>query len=488
MAGIGVKLNKIYEKKTLLSSLSGIAYSVVVTVAPMILVIGTVFAQEQILGFDEIGYNERELFSCSLLYIFIFSLIITSVLNAVLSRFMSDVIYEETYDDIMPCFYFGLAINSLMAFIPGLIFCLHEFFAGGVDPLYILATFIGYMALVFVFYSMMYLSICKDYARMSLFYFIGMAVDFLVSLLLAWVFGVSITVSMLIGLDVAFVLIGGMEFALIRHYFRTNSHNYAKVAPYFKQYWWLIASNTLYIAGLYIHNFVFWTTDLRIIVRNSFICAEPYDMATFLGLATNISATVIFITSVERKFHPTYRAYSEAVIGGRLADIEIAQKRMFTQLSSQLLELVRMQFIISVAVFLVCVVFMPQMGLSGLVMQIYPMVAAAYFILFIMYGALIFLYYFNDLPGALLTSGILFAVTFIMSIVSTKLHPIWYGLGIFSGSLAAWIIAYFRLRWVERNMDRHIFCEGHILDRGKGIRPEDLVYRKGEIEPEPAKE
>ena len=36
---------------------------------------------------------------------------------------------------------------------------------------------------------------------------------------------------------------------------------------------------------------------------------------------TNISATVIFIARVEMYFHSRYKAYSEAVIGGRLSDI-----------------------------------------------------------------------------------------------------------------------------------------------------------------------
>jgi uncharacterized membrane protein len=201
-------------------------------------------------------------------------------------------------------------------------------------------------------------------------------------------------------------------------------------------------------------------------------------MATFLALATNISATVIFITSVERKFHEKYRDYSEAVIGGRLSDIEIAKKRMFDQLSAQLLELTRIQFIISVIIFLLMVVVLPQVGLSGLVMQIYPLLGAGYFVMFIMYGSLIFLYYFNDLFGAMLTGIVFFVVSFVGAWIAKDFHPIWYGAGLLAGALAAWTIAYFRLRWVERNMDRHIFCVGHILTRARGRRPSDLVWSR----------
>ena len=39
MAGIGVKLNHIYGKNTLTTNLAGMAYSTIVTIAPMIVVI-----------------------------------------------------------------------------------------------------------------------------------------------------------------------------------------------------------------------------------------------------------------------------------------------------------------------------------------------------------------------------------------------------------------------------------------------------------------
>ena len=50
MAGIGIKLQKIYEKKTILAYLTGFGYSAVVTVAPMFVVIGTISAHESAPG------------------------------------------------------------------------------------------------------------------------------------------------------------------------------------------------------------------------------------------------------------------------------------------------------------------------------------------------------------------------------------------------------------------------------------------------------
>lgn len=476
MAGIGVRLNQIFEKDTLVSDLIGFGYSTVVTVAPMFLVIGNILLMSKVLGFSDVSYAPRELFSCTVLYIFIFSLLTAAPFNAVLSRYMSDVIYEERYEDIMPCFYMGLLMNVVLAFLIGTPFCLHEVFVGKLGVIYVFTGFCGYMALVLVFYSMLYLSICKDYKKISIFFFVGMVIAFVCAWILRNLLKLPVADSMLAGLVAGFVTIACEEIAMIKRYFKKNSGRYRPVLLYFKKYWTLVVTNFFYILGLYIHNFVFWTTDLKMVVASSFVCAPSYDMASCIAMFTNISATVILISRLEMNFHEKYKGYSEAVIGGRGLDIRTAQKRMFRQLASELMTLARIQFIISVVVFLLCVIFLPQYGFSGLVMQIYPCLAAGYFILFLMYSAIIFLYYYNDLTGAVMTSITFVVGTLIVSIIASGMSETWYGLGVVAGPLLGWTVAYFRLRWVERNMDVHVFCQGKLINYGKGIPEPSKVY------------
>ncbi len=476
MAGIGVQLNKIYQKNTLSADLVGFGYSMTVTIAPMVLVIGNLMLMEHLFGFSTVGYARRELFSCTVLYIFIFSLLTTSPFNAVLSKYMSDVIYEEHYDDILPCFYVGLFLNLLLSCLVGIPFCLWEHFAGGVPAYYVFTGYCGYISLVLVFYSMLYLSICKDYKKISFFFLVGMAVSFVSAWIMIRLCKWEITYSMLLSLVIGFSLIACLELAVSKHYFKKNSRRYRRVLTYLRRYWQLVATNFLYILGLYIHNFVFWGTDLRMVVVNSFVCAQPYDMASCLAMFTNLSATVLFISRVEMHFHGRYKGYSEAVIGGRWNDIENTKNQMFRQIAAELLNLVRIQFIISVVLFLLCIIFLPRFGFSGLVMQIYPCLAAGYFILFVMYSEIIFLYYFSDMTGSLLTALTFCLAMLLGSIFASHLDVIWYGLGVVFGSAAGFTVAYARLRWVEKHMDVHIFCRGSMLRHGRGKQPAGQVF------------
>ena len=55
MAGIGVRLNRIFEKNTLTTDFLGFAYSTVATIAPMMVIIISLVCMEVVLGFDKIG-------------------------------------------------------------------------------------------------------------------------------------------------------------------------------------------------------------------------------------------------------------------------------------------------------------------------------------------------------------------------------------------------------------------------------------------------
>lgn len=475
MAGVGVKLNKIYGKNTVSSNLYGFVYSTIITIAPMLLVFAAVMLMQFLLGFSRTGYALRELYSCTVLYIFIFAFLVVSPFNPVLSRFMSDTIYEEKYEDILPCFYAGLFMTILLGCILGIPFCLHEHFTGEVPVYYVFTGFCGYISLIMVIYCMTYLSISKDYKIVSFFFLIGMVITVVSSLIFCFLFHMERTYSSLLGLALGFFIIAVFEYGQVRQFFPENSGRYRRMLSYFGKYWQLIFINFLYVLGLYTHNFVFWTTELRIVVVKSFVCAEPYDVATCIAMFTNIAASVIFISRVEMRFRDRYKSYTEAVIGGRWMDIETSKKRMFRQLSEELVNLVRIQFIVSVVIYFIAVIFLPRFGYGGLVLEFYHCLAAGYFPLFIMYAAILFLYYFNDLTGALLTSVVFFLTVLTGSIIATHLPYLWGGIGVFAGSLSGFIVAYFRLRWLERRLDVHVFCNGRILKRAVGVRPSDKV-------------
>ena len=476
MAGVGIKLNKFFEKNTITGHMAGIGYSVITTVAPMLLIIITLTVMQSALGYQDSSYYDKQLFQATILYIFIFSLLATAPLNAVLSRYISDVIFEERYGDIMPCYYFGLLCDLIIACIMSVPFCIYAHIKGEIKLSYIFIAFACFIVFVLIFYTMLYLSICKDYSKISLFYGIGSIISIGLSLIFVYYIGMEITVAMLLAITIGFLITASLGFALLKQYFTSYSHCYKKIIQHILKHHKLIAANTLYTVGLFIHNFVFWNSDLKMTIADTFIFAETYDFASCVAMFTNISASVIFIALIEMRFNSRYKQYSEAIIGGRLLDIEKTSRRMFRLLSEQLMSLTRLQFIISTGLFLVCLLILQRFGYAGTVIQIYPCLAAGYFILFIMYPVFLFLYYFNDLNGALITAVIFFTGTLTGSIISSHTSTLWYGAGLVFGAFLGFTYGYFRLRWLEKNISSHIFCNGTIIKQVSGKRPSGQVY------------
>ena len=183
MAGIGFELKKIFKEESILQLTTGVAYSSVVVVGPTIVIIGTILALYIVLGFTSVSYYERELLSSTILYAFIFSLLITAPFNGVMSRYIADKIYEENYEDILPSFYMGLFLAVLLGSLIGLPFIYRVIFVGKVDLFFASVSYLLFIALIITLYSMNYLSAIKDYKFIAIFYAVGMFIAFLLSIL-----------------------------------------------------------------------------------------------------------------------------------------------------------------------------------------------------------------------------------------------------------------------------------------------------------------
>jgi uncharacterized membrane protein len=474
MAGIGFELKKIFRGGGVIATLRGVVYAALTTIGPTIMVITVLLALYLFLGFSGLAIGDRELLSSTFLYAFIFSMIATAPVAIVMSRFIADKLFEERQEDILPSFYMGLAINLIGAALLGVPFAVRAYFIGGIDPLYMLTAYCMYTGLVIAFYEMTYITAIKEYKYVTYAYLAGMGTAFLLGLALHFLFGVRTVWAILLGFAVGFMLIALLLLAQIRSFFSTNSRNYRACLVYFRRHASLLFSNLFYTLGLYAHNFVFWTSDLRVVIARVFISAPAYDMATCLAMFTNISLTVIFVVRVETRFHLRYQRYIEAVIGGRKIDIDYAKREMFHTLTGETWFIVQMQLVITVMLFFVSTVLLPLLGFGGVVLQIYPVLAASYIVIFIMESMVVFLYYFEDTRGTIYATLTFLIVTVVASIFMMRLHQLsYYGLGAFAGAFAGWTVTYFRLRHIEKRLDYQVFCRGHIIgttiDKAEGI-------------------
>jgi len=465
MAGIGFELKKIFKKNSIVAKFRGSTYACITTIGPLLLVFATLMIIYILLGYNNILFATRERLSSTILYIFIFSLCTTSPFNSVLSRYVADKIFENREEDILPSYYAALGANVIFSAAFGIPFTIWGVIVGRINILYMFIAYCGYFGLVLVFFSMLYLTALKEYFKIAGAFFIGMGITVILGVVFVKIFGINVEYAIITAFGVGFLITGFLQFGLIRGYFKNNSGNYREVFSYFKLHWKLLATNAFYTLGLYVHNFIFWTTSLRIVVDSTFVSAPTYDMATFIAMMLNISTMVIFIVQVETNFHDQYQAYCQTVIGGTGEDIRYAKKNMFEAIRKEMLYIFEMQAIITIALYLVALIFLPTIGVGGMILAITAPLAVAYLLIFMMYNLIIFIFYFNVYDKAMYTAIIFFSVTFIGSLISLHLTPNLYGLGVLAGAFSGFTYAYYSIRNIEKHLDHYIFCSGTIAPK-----------------------
>lgn len=483
MAGIGFELKRLFKRKGIFSTISAGVYATMVTIGPTIIVVLALNIMYLMPTYAEMTYLNREVLSLTILYIFIFSLILVSGINILLSKFMADRIYEEDYTGISSAVDTGNLLIAIIAAVAGIPFGCAMYFVGHLPFYYIVIAYVCFCALSFTFFYMSIITIMKEYRKIS-FSFLG---SFALGIMLAWALVhwniMEVRDAILFSLATGFVLIAILLAIRTRHTFPVHGKNsWDLLRELKKKNMPLVVANVLYIIALYLPNFVFWfLSDYSVVTVNVFISAPPYDMASFLAVMSNLPVLVVFVVNVETKFHTAYQTYCEAIVGAGDKDIRRAKRDMIETLRRETLYIIQLQAIVNILVYLGAIALLPRLGIDGMILVMYPVLSIAYMIIYLTQCMMIYLYYLDDAPGAAVVGVVLVVGALLGSLVAVHLPPAAAGLGAAFGALCGFTTAFFRIRHILVHLDSHIFGRGQIVPRvrRRNAREYDLrVWRK----------
>ncbi len=432
----------------------GILYASASTIGPIILVIISLLGIHMLMNYFEVPFFQREILSGAILYAFVFSLIIATSIGTLLSRYISDKIFNEEEQDIIPSLYGSIALVTCITGLLGIPFYvfakLPKSFSFGAYSLL--------MVLSIVFILMHYVSAIKEYKKITMAFLLGAVLGGIIGWIGFYILKLELIYVILYSMTISFFFTAVYMFYIIRSFFKEDSRKYFDFLSYFKKFKLLFLSGLFYIVGLYIHNFIFWFSPIGNIVADTYRASYTYDMASFLGMFTNLSATVIFVVKVETNFHEKYQQYCYAIMGGSLSEIKISKRDMSRIINNELFFITEVQLIITLTLICGGTALLPMLGFGGVILDIYPILALGYYAVFMMYFIIVFLYYFDDQIGAVYISGIFLGITVLVSIITVTAGAAFYGLGLLIGGIAAWISGFLRLKILLNNLDYHMFC------------------------------
>ena len=463
VAGIGFELRKLFKEEGIVHNIKAYAYSSMTTIGPMVLCIVLVLALQKMMKAYNFVYLEWELFIATVTYSFVFSIILTSGLSMVLTRYIADMVYQKKYENIISSFYGALVIILPICAVICLVFL-----SGVSESLgYKVSAYLFFMELVIIWIQAVYLSALKDYLRIVRSFAIGVAVTLLIGWLLFYFTTIQQTIIALMACNVGFGIIVAMTMFHFEHVFpRNEKRNYFAFLQYFKKYPSIFFAGMFVYSGVYVHNFIYWISSDALVISNRFKLMPFYDLPVFYAYLSVVPSLVIFVVSVETSFYEKFRVYYLNISNdGTYKSMNQAKKEMQKALLKGISFLIEVQLLFTVLAIAFGLMWLPKVGFTMDQLDLFIMLALGFFFFIIMFVLIHALMYFDDRKGVFLISGLFVIINGVATYLTMNLTM--NGLGMFIASVLVLVIALLRLLHVLWNIDYYTYCSQPLGSQSK---------------------
>ncbi|MEN7529606.1 MULTISPECIES: exopolysaccharide Pel transporter PelG [unclassified Cupriavidus] len=447
MAGIGFELRKMLRRDSLSGMLSAYAYAGVISSGPWVLsILGILLIGLLSIGWVIPGALITQ-FQVSVTYLIACSLILTGPMQLSFTRFTSDRLFERRGDLVLSNYHAVALLVTGLAGAIGLACAVWAFPEQSV--LYRLLMIAGFVIMSNIWIAAIFLSGMKQYKAIVWTFFIGYTITVLAALALR-----SRGLEGLLGGFVAgqLCLLVGMITLIYRNY---TSHRFMSFEVFQKRYSYpsLIFIGLFYNLGIWVDKFMFWyapSTGQAVIgpLHASII----YDIPVFLAYLAIIPGMAVFLVRIETDFVEYYDAFYNAVRGGSsLEHIEDMRNTMVQTIRLGLYEIVKVQAIASLLLFVIGGWLLNLLGISELYLPLLYVDVIGASLQVVLLGVLNIYFYLDRRREVLMLTGTFVVLNFVLTRLTLELGPAWYGYG-FAVSLL--VVVALSLYLLDRKLDR----------------------------------
>lgn len=459
MAGIGFELRKLFGKKTLLSRTWGVLYASMVSVGSSLVFILLLFWIRYFMRQAGVSELESLFFTSSFTYAFLTAILISAFLNTIVSRYVSDMVFEGRENEICASVFGVLTISSTAAAVIAACLCLGMYLQDGIELSFLAAYYLLTILAADVYNLISYVTALKEYRKVALYYLTGILVTAGVFGLLHRGMGISFMLAVYWALTAGFFVILLLLVSACIKMFGMPEKSYFAFVSYFRKYPSLLLSGCAYMAGFYISNLIYWQFSDMSVQVSIFKTAPNYDMAMFLAMVINLSGMVIFQVKTETTFYEKYIAYLSAVQQGTYEFMEAGRVSLQNTISLQLFFLYEVQLIISIILICLANIFYPYLGVASEILNLLMLLGMGLYGTFCMYATVIFLYYFEDYKAAAVSTVVFLTVTALGSAICCIVGEPYYPLPVLAGSMAGWVVSFLCLRYRLHHLNAYLLCK-----------------------------
>ena len=455
MAGIGFELRKILSRDSYTATLRAYVYAGLISSGPWVLSIISVM----LIGIMSLGVVMPESlirqFLVSVTYLMASSLILTGGAQLFFTRFISDRLFENKQDVILPNLVGILLVTTVSSGVLGFLLLSLLFDRPFLYRLLMLANFV---VLCNLWLTIIFLSGMKAYNRILMVMVVGYALMVLCSYLLRFLKLEGLLLGLLIGHASLFFM---FLFDILREYPARQlvAFDFFKRKQVFVS---LLFTGLCYNLGIWIDKIVFWfnpSTSNHVIgpLRASML----YDLPIFLAYLAIIPGMAVFLVRIETDFAEWYDRVYSAIRGGEtLQHIGQLKQQMILSVRQGLLEICKVQGLTVVLLFLIAPKLLAWLGISAYYLPLFyvDLIGVSLQVVFM---ALLNVFFYLDKRSIVLELCLIFVLlNAVLTVVRQLMGPSFFGYGFTLSVLACVLLGLVRLSSSLEDLEYETFMLG----------------------------
>lgn len=424
MAGIGFELRRLLQKETLAAKMQAFGFSAIIGSGPWILSIVAIL----VIGMLNTGRNSPSSmvggFQISITYLMAFSLILSSLLQLVFTRFVADRLFEKRDTVILGNVMGALLLTFVVSGVVGTLVA--ALWLDG-SLLYRLCMVAGFVILCGVWIAVIFASAIKAYQRMLMVFLVGYGVTVgaayglrgfgLEGLLLGFVIGQATLLFTLLALVVR-EYPGGQ---LVSFEFLHREQIYLS----------LVWTGLFYNLGVWVDKFIFWVNPVTgINVLGPLRAAPAYDLSMFLSYLSLIPGMAVFLIRMETDFSEKCESfYTTIKSGGTLAQIHEARSELVDSLYGGMLTVMKVQGAVTLVFSIASRDILAWLGISLVDPALFNIHLVGVGMQLLFLSILNVFYYLDQRQAAFIVCLVFMAANGLLSWATLHLGPAFYGYG-----------------------------------------------------------
>jgi len=449
MAGIGIRLQSLATRGSILGATTAYLSATIITAGPWLSGVAALFIL-RVTTAPYLSEADHALLFATIVAVFAASLIVAGGPQMLITRYIADRLYLNDIASIAPT---GAGVLFLV--IPFMFIS---------TPFLILAPFhFQYRVLVstlFVTLSMLwiimlFISAVYQYMYIVVIFLLCYSLGILASFILTPQYGL---LGSLGGFTAGQLLCLSLLIMLIYLEFPSSKGVSFAYLGYLRKYWNLLIIGMLYAISVWVDSFLFWISSHGLVIAHFYHLFPPYDTAKFIAALSTVPAVVIFFVHLETNFDYHYQSFYRSIQNKKtLSDLVRAREGMREAIYKGLRLLLTVQGLFTIFLCLVARDIAAFFSLASEWIMLLRMSIFAGTCQFVVFITMLLLLYIDQRRTALVLIGLLVLCNMLLTLLTLYLGPAFYGVGNLIASSVVAVVGLFLLNNRLKHLERLTF-------------------------------